>query len=67
MIEGIGFEVAPNHHCSLDLALPDFWSCAGLKTHLTEFVSCVMKKLKWFYKQLGEFYNCGLEKLIQSW
>lgn len=37
-IEGIGFEVVPNPHCSLNLALPDFWLFAGLKKHLTEFV-----------------------------
>jgi hypothetical protein len=47
------------------LALPDFWLFAGLKKHLTEFVSCVMKKLKAFQEQPEEFYNCELEKLVQ--
>ena len=37
-IEGIGFGVVANPHCSLDLALPDFWLFEGLKKHLTEFV-----------------------------
>lgn len=66
-IEGFGCEVVPNPRCSLDLALPDFWLFTGLKKHLTEFVSLVMKKLKGFYKQLEEFYSCGLEKLVQCW
>jgi hypothetical protein len=66
-IEGIGFEVIPNPCCSLDLALPDFWLFASFKKHLTEFVSCVMKKLKWFHEQPEEFSDCGLEKLVNCW
>lgn len=66
-IEGIGLEVIPNPHCGLDLALPDFWLFAGVKEYLTEFVSHVMKKLKGFHEQPEEFYNRGLEKLIQCW
>jgi hypothetical protein len=66
-IKGTGFEVIPNPHCSLDLALPDFWLFAGLKKHLTEFVSCVMEKLKGFHEQPEEYYNRGLEKLFQCW